>query len=155
MKKLSLLPLPEENKKRIAGFADVYRRMAHIVIEIVSFADDRLIVRVEQKDMVNNRFLTKKELSQRVRDLFAGEIPDNWRLTVSAVDYDRKDIDSINAEWTKSRMGKLGLKNKHVCTYTGINKSTLSSLLAGSKPFTQWHKVALYYFFKYYEVARF
>lgn len=155
MKNLELLPLPIEGKKRLETFAQQYRRIEHIVIEVVSFEDSRLIVRAEQKDMVNGKFLTKKELTQRVRDMFSGEIPSDWKLTVSAVDYDRKDIDAVNVEWIKSRMEKLGLKNKHVSNYTGIDKCTVSTLLSGDKELTKWHKVAMYYFFKYYEVARF
>lgn len=51
--------------------------------------------------------------------------------------------------------GKLGLKAKHLSNYTGIDKCTVSSILSGDKDLTKWHKVALYYFFKYYEVAQF
>ena len=157
MKNLELLPLTDEVKKRLSTFAKQYSRMAHIIIEIVSFDEEkkRLIVRTEQKDMVNNIFLSKKELTERTRELFQGEIPEDWKLTVSAVDFDRKDIDSMNVQWVKSRMDKLGLRNKHLSNYTGIDKCTLSSLLSGDKELTKWHKVALYYFFKYYEVARF
>ena len=157
MKNLELLPLTYEVKKRLSTFAKQYSRMAHIIIEIVSFDEEkkRLIVRAEQKDMVNNVFLSKKELTERTRELFQGEIPEDWKLTVSAVDFDRKDIDSMNVQWVKSRMDKLGLRNKHLSNYTGIDKCTLSSLLSGDKELTKWHKVALYYFFKYYEVARF
>lgn len=155
MKNLELLPLPIEGKKRLAAFAQQYRRMAHVAIEVVSFDDGRLIVRAEQKDMVNDKFLTKKELTDRVREMFRGEIPEEWKLTVSAVDYDRKDIDAVSPAWIKSRMEKLGLKNKHVSNYTGIDKCTVSLLLAGEREMTKWHKVAMYYFFKYYEVARF
>jgi len=51
--------------------------MAHIVVEIVSYSDKRLIVRIEQKDMVGNILLTKKELMKRAREMFKGEIPDD------------------------------------------------------------------------------
>ena len=77
------------------------------------------------------------------------------RMTVSAVNFDRKDIDGITVDWIKKRMEKLGLKSKHLSNYTGIDKCTVSSLLSGDKELTKWHKVALYYFFKYYEVANF
>lgn len=49
MKNLDLLPLSAEVKKRLEEFAKQYRRMAHIVVEIVSYSDGRLIVRAEQK----------------------------------------------------------------------------------------------------------
>ena len=155
MKNLDLLPLTAEAKKRLEEFARQYRRMAHIVIEIVSFSEGRLIVRAEQKDLVNGRLLTKKELSERVRDMFRGELPEDWKLTVSAVNFDRKDIDNITVDWVKARMEKLGLKAKHLSNYTGIDKCTVSSVLSGGKELTKWHKVGLYYFFKYYEVAGF
>ena len=155
MKNLELLPLPAESKKRIDEFARQYQRMGHISIEVVSYNEGRLIVRAEQKDLVNDKFLSKKELTERIREMFKGEIPDNWKLTVSAVNFDRKDIDGITVDWIKRRMERLGLKSKHLSNYTGIDTCTVSSLLSGDKELTKWHKVALYYFFKYYEVANF
>ena len=155
MKNLEILPLSAESKKRIEEFALQYQRYAHIAIEIVSYSEGRLIVRAEQKDLVNDKFLSKKELTERVRDMFKDEIPEDWKLTVSAVNFDRKDIDGITLDWIKKRMERLGLKNKHLSNYTGIDKCTVSSILSGDKELTKWHKVALYYFFKYYEVANF
>ena len=155
MKNLEILPLSAESKKRIEEFARQYQRYAHIAIEIVSYSEGRLIGRAEQKDLVNDKFLSKKELTERVRDMFKDEIPEDWKLTVSAVNFDRKDIDGITLDWIKKRMERLGLKNKHLSNYTGIDKCTVSSILSGDKELTKWHKVALYYFFKYYEVAGF
>ena len=84
--------------------------MGHISIEVVSYNEGRLIVRAEQKDLVNDKFLSKKELTERIREMFKGEIPDNWKLTVSAVNFDRKDIDGITVDWIKRRMERLGLQ---------------------------------------------
>lgn len=63
MKNLDLLPLSPEVKKRLDEFARQYARMAHIVIEIVSFSEGRLIVRAEQKDLVNGQFLSKRNFT--------------------------------------------------------------------------------------------
>ena len=160
MKKLDLLPLSVESKKRLEEFAKQYKRYAHIVVEVVSFNENRLIVRAEQKDMVNNVFLSKKELTERTREMFKGEIPEDWKLTVSAVNFDRKDIDGMTIDWVKSRMERLGLRNKHLSNYTGIDKCTLSSLLSGDISYLLLWQFSIfngciYYFFKYYEVARF
>lgn len=59
MKNLDLLPISEESKKRFTTFAGMYRRNAKIAIEIVSFENNRLIVRVEQKEMMNDKHLSK------------------------------------------------------------------------------------------------
>ena len=120
MKNLELLPLSDESKKRLAEFAKQYRRMAHIVVEIVSYSDKRLIVRIEQKDMVNNILLSKKELMERAREMFKGEIPDDWKLTVSAVNFDRKDIDNLTIESIKSKMERLGLRSKQLHRYRQV-----------------------------------
>jgi ribosomal protein S1 len=155
MKNLNLLPVSEESKKRLETFARMYKQNARVFIEVVSFNENRLIVRVEQKELVNGKYLTKKDLTDRVRDMFKDEIPKEWKVTVSAVDFDRKDIDAISVDWLKKRMEKLGLKNKHISNHTGIDKCTVSSILNGDKELTKWHKIAFYYFFKYYEVAQF
>lgn len=154
MKNIELLPLTGEAKKRLNEFALQYKRFAGIVVEIVSFDDNRLIVRVEQKE-ADVKQLTKVELEQRIKEMFAGEIPVEWRLTISAVDFDRRDIDSVNVPWIMASMERHSLKAKHLSTYTGIDKSTLSILLNENRELTKWQKVAFYYFFKYYDVSGF
>ena len=155
MKNLDLLPIEEEKKKRLASFARAYRQNARIYMDVVSFEKDQLVVRVEQKEMVGDRYLNHKELIQRTRDMFSGEIPAEWKLIVSAMDSNKEDIESINPEWISKRMKGLGLKGKHISKRTGIDQSTISSILTGEKELTKWHKMAFYYFFKYHEVAHF
>ncbi|GHT31927.1 hypothetical protein FACS189434_02590 [Bacteroidia bacterium] len=152
MKNIELLPISEESKKRIETGVRMYQQYAHIIIEIISFRNNRLIVRVEQKDLVGKKSpLTKPELVERVREMLKGVIPEDWKVTVSAVDFDRRDIDAVNPEWIRRRMSRLKLRNKHISNYTGIDKCTVSSVIAGEKELTKWHKAAFYYFFKYNE----
>lgn len=155
MKKIEILPLPTETKKRLSTFAGQYRRMGRLFIEIVSFDGSRLIVRAEQKERVGEKILSKSEIEQRVRAMFEGEIPPEWKLTVSAVNYDRADIDAVDAEWVRATMERLGLRAKHIESHTGISKSTLSILLNGHRPLTRWHKIAFYYLFKHIEFGGF
>jgi hypothetical protein len=155
MKNLDLLPISNENKERLSVGARLYQQHAHLIIEIVSFENNRIIVRAEQKDRADKKLLNKKEIVERVRELFKGWVPDEWKLTVSAVDFNRRDIDAVNFEWIKRRMSNLGLRNKQLTTYTGIDKCTISSILNGEKELTKWHKTAFYYFFKYYDAAQF
>ena len=155
MKNINLLPIPEDARKRLSDFAAQYRRMDRIYIEIESFNNGRLIVRAEQKVLINDKILTKKELTDRVREMFAGEIPADWKLTVSAVNYDRRDIAGISPEWIMENMTRLNLKSKDIVSHTGLDKSTISSLLSGDKELTKWHKIAFYYLFKFLEFVEF
>jgi hypothetical protein len=155
MKNIDLLPISEEAKKRLNEFALQYRKFAKVFIEIVSFSNNWLIVRVEQKELVNGKQLTRAELINRASELFKGEIPEEWKVSISAADFDRKDIDNVNAEWINKKLEKLNLKAKHISSHTGIDKSSLSLLLSGTRELTKWHKVAFYYFFKYMELSNF
>lgn len=155
MKNIEILPLPDEAKKRIIEFAAQFRKMGRIYVEIVSFKDGRLIVRVEQKEAINGLILTKAELTERVRDMFAGEIPSDWKLTVSAVNFDRRDIAAVNAEWITDNMQRLGLKAKDIVNHTGLDKSEISLILSGERNLSKMGKAAFYYFLKYYEMSLF
>ena len=155
MKNLNLLPISEEKKKRLATFARMSKQGARIYVEIISFDKDQLVVRVEQKEMVNGNFFNHKELIERTREMFNGEIPENWKLIVSAVDSNKEDIEKINPQWIVKRMKQLGFKGKHISSRIGIDRSTISSILTGEKELTKWHKAAFYYFFKYNEIAQF
>ena len=155
MKNIDLLPIPSDAKKRLMEFASQYRRMARIFVEIISFNGSRLIVRVEQKEAVNGIALSKIELTQRVREMFTGEIPPDWKLTISAVNFDRRDIAAVNGVWVSRNAERLGLKAKDLVAHTGIDKSSVSLYLSGEKPLSKLAKVAFYYFFKYYEMSNF
>jgi hypothetical protein len=155
MKNLDLLSIEEEKKKRLKTFARAYRQNARIFIDVISFKDNQLVVRVEQKELVGERLLNHKELIDRVKKMFKDEIPDDWKLIVSAVDSNTNDIEAISPDWIKRRMHNLGLKAKHVSNRIGIDRSTISSILTGEKELTKWHKATFYYFFKYNEAAQF
>lgn len=155
MKNLDILPIAEEKKKRLKTFARMYRQNARIFIDVISFKENRLVIRIEQKELAGGPFLNHRELADRATDMFRGEIPDDWKLIVSPVDSSKEDIETISPEWIKRRMHTLGLKAKHISNRTGIDKSTLSSILNGEKELTKWHKAAFYYFFKYSESVQF
>ncbi|GHT01651.1 hypothetical protein AGMMS49525_03060 [Bacteroidia bacterium] len=155
MKNLDLLPLEEEKKKRLKTFARMYQQNARVFIDVISFKGNRLIVRVEQKESVDGRLLNHKELIERTKGMFKDEIPEDWKLNISAVDSNKNDIESITPDWIKHRMQKFGFKGKHLSNRIGIDTSTISLLLNGEKELTKWHKSTFYYFFKYQEAAQF
>lgn len=155
MRGIDLLPIADENKARLKEFALQYKKFARIIVEVISVTNSRIIVRVEQKEAVNDNFLSKKELEERVRDMFNGEIPEKYKLTISAVDFDRRDIEAINIESILKKMEKLNLKQKDLCAHLGIDKSSLSLTIGEQRELTKWQKACFYYFFKYYEQSNF
>lgn len=155
MRGIDLLPIEKENKARLKEFALQYKKFARIIVEVVSVVNNRIIVRVEQKEAVNDKFLSKKELEDRVRDMFNGEIPESFKLTISAVDFDRRDIEAINMDWIIKKMEKLNLKQKDLGSHLGIDKSSLSLIFGEQRELTKWQKACFYYFFKYYEQSNF
>jgi len=152
---ISTLPLSDESKKRISEELQRLYKNSNIIVDIVSFSDNRLIVRAEQEVLKETQQIDKKNLEKNVRDVFSDKVPATWKVTISAVDFNRSDIDSIDASWVSSKMVDLGLEPKHISTYTGIDKTELNNLLSGKVEFTEWQRVAFYYFFKYRYLSRF
>jgi hypothetical protein len=151
VKNIELLPVTPEIRNRISEMAKQYKRFAKVYIDVVSFDKNKLVVRVEQKEPVNGKVLNSSQLVDRVRELFKGELPDGITLNVSPVYFDREEINQVSPEWIKERIAKHNLKLRNLHSYTNLDVSTLSSIINGEKPLTKWHKVAIYYFFKYYE----
>ena len=152
---INTLPLPDEYKKRISEEIQHLFKNSNINVDIVSFSDNRLIVRAEQEVIKETQQIDKKNLEKIVRDVFSDKVPSTWKVTISAVDFNRSDIDSIDAFWVSYRMEDLGLKPKYLSVYTGIEKTELNNLLNGKVEFTEWQRVAFYYFFKYRYLSRF
>jgi len=153
MKNINILPLKTKQKLQIVDLARIRKNSDHICIDIVSFKDNRLTIRAEQKDLLKGKELNKKELIAIARKVFKGIIPKEWELTVVAISFSRKEINNLSAEWIRSKMELFGLKNRTLVIHTDIEDSTISLLINGERELTKWHKVAFYYFFKYYEMA--
>lgn len=151
MNHLEKLPLSNERRSQIEFELSQYRRFAHLSVEIAKIDGCNVYVRAEQTHLANGRMLTIDEIRQRIVDVF-GQI-DGYKLHVSASYFNRAEIDSIDAFWFSSQLEKYSLRLRNVSTHTGIDTSTLSTLRNGSKPMTKWHKIALYYYFKFYNMV--
>jgi len=151
MKNLELLPINSELKAKIEFGAQQYQKFAHLRIEIIRLEGLQLYVRAEQLSLANGRMLTLSEIHDRVMDLFK-EVP-GLSVYVSPTYFSRDDIDAVDATWFALQCERYGLKMRRISTHTGIDEATLSQLRNGIKPMTKWHKVALYYYFKFFNLV--
>ena len=107
--------------------------------------------RVEQVRLINNWILSQHQLVTRVKDLFDEVLPANVRKHYAALTYN-PNLDEIDVEWIKSRMGKFGITNADIIKHLNIDKSTLSLFFSGERGLTKSQKTAFLYYFMVFEI---
>ena len=73
MKGIELLPFLTEKQKELLKTSDMqYKRYARIFISIVGFDNNTVTVKVAQKENDAQKYLSAKELRDRVKGVFMG-----------------------------------------------------------------------------------
>lgn len=154
MKGVELLPfLTKEQKELLETSYANYKRMARIYFEVLEFSNDAIVVKVWQMENPIKRYLSQKELVDRVRDVFNGDVvPENIKVHVRAIPFEKMELISFSIEKVNEKMEKLGLKPKDVARLLNLDKSSLSELLSGNRSLTKSHKAMFFYLFKYLEL---
>ena len=146
MENLDLIPTNKDSLKRIREMINQYKRFGKIDIRVIDVNPGEIIVKATQESLINDRVLTKKELIERAKELFKGEIPDDIKVHVRPVVY--PVFNDIDRHYISNKMDEFGLKAKYLCRLLGIDKTSISRILNGTQPMTKWHKAAFYYLFQ-------
>jgi hypothetical protein len=96
-------------------------------------------------------YLSAKELVERAKGVFEEILPENTRLHVRPVPFNKIELENFSASDAVSKMEKLGLQPKDLVKMLDIDKSSLSLMLKGERELSKLGRAMLYYFFKYLE----
>lgn len=135
------------------------RSQSHIAIELLDGFDTE-----NPKEYVSFRLkATQLEPTVSGRIFLQKEIVDLVKRTLEPI-YNQHyyvlpitfspDFSIVTTEWVNTQMKEHGLKNADIGRQTGINKSTLSELFTGRRPFTLMHKALFWHYFHGYRVAK-
>lgn len=116
-------------------------------------ADKKIKFRVEQKKLINNWILSQHELVTRAKVLFTGVLPSDIRTLWSVITFN-PNLDEIDIDWIKSRMGKFGITNADIIKHLNLDKSTLSLFFSGERGLTKSQKTAFLYYFMVFEINK-
>ena len=107
MKGIELLSFLTEKQKELLKTSDMqYKRYARIFISIVGFDNNTVTVKVAQKENDAQRYLSAKELRDRVKGVFDGILPEGMKLHVGAVPYTQDNMPDVTVEWVKEQQAK-------------------------------------------------
>ena len=154
MKGIELLPFLTDEQKDLLETSSVnYKRFARVYFQILEFAHGALVVKVWQLDNPAKRYLTSKELIDRTKEVFNGDIlPSDVKLHVRPVPFEKDDLKAFTVEKIDAKMHELGLKPKDLVRMLDIDKSTLSLILNKNRELTRASKAMFYYLFKNLEM---
>lgn len=153
MKNIELLPVNTAAKERLREFSQQYKRFAKLHIEVLNVDNNAIAVRAYQTEAVKGRYLTASEIVERVKKMFDGEIPEEYKVHVRPVVFNTSEMSGITPEYINGKLEQMKLQPKHLVQYLGIDKATISVILSGEKPLTKWQKAAFYYFFRNFSLT--
>lgn len=151
MKNLNLIPLTDSQREKITTSFHNYKRFK-IEMSILEVKDKTITLRIEQKDIVNDKLLTQKELIIRAKNAFL-DIPEGWKVNVRALTYKGDFGGDLTLEDINRELEKRNIKQVDLTRYLQIDKSALNKLLKGETGLTRSHKAMFYYFFKWMDAA--
>lgn len=152
MKGIELLPFLTEKQKELLKTSDMqYKRSGRIFISIVGFENNTVMVKVAQKENDIPKYLSAKELRERVKGVFHGVLPDGMKLYIGAVPYTLDNMPGVTVEWIKEQQAKFGLTDSDLAKSVNIDNANLHRIF-NQRGLTKIHKALFYYFFRAYEL---
>jgi len=154
MKGIELLPsLTKEQKELLETSERNYKRFARVYFQILSVDENEVVVKVWQIENKTQKYLSSRELIERTHSVFEGIVPENIKIHVRPIPFDKVDLTHFSVENVEEKMEKLGLKPKDLTRLLNLNKSSLSLMLNKERGLTKSSKAMLYYLFKYLEAT--
>ena len=144
-----LTQITDEQRKLLAHSANQYKRFARIYIEVLGVKETTVTVKVSQQENNTEKYLSAKELKERVHEVFEGCLPSGWDLEVRAVPF--RFLEVITIEYIREKQTELGLSDIDLSRLLGVRRENLSRIFNDKRGLTKLGKAAFYYLFKYLE----
>ena len=148
MEGLDLIPLSDTARARVASFAQQYGRFANIHMKVLEADDNSATIRVVQHYNKQNKYQDTKGLIDRVKDVFNGEVSEDYKIHVRAIPYTQHETDQVDLDWIRAKMDQYNLSQIDIVKALGVDKPTISKILAGRHELTRFQRAAFFFMFK-------
>jgi DNA-binding MarR family transcriptional regulator len=153
MKGIELLSfLTQEQKRILLNSEQNYKRFARIYFSVIQATENEIVVKVWQDENEAGKYLSAKELIDRVKEMFTGILPVNTKLHVRPIPFKEDTLEKVDVVYVEKQMEKHNLQAKDLVKLLNIDKATLSRTLS-SEEMTKSSKAMFYYLFKYLEAS--
>jgi hypothetical protein len=139
--------LDEASLLRLEQAALAHQRFSNITFKIISAKENILTVQVAQSKSFQENHFDAKRLVEITKELFA-KYHNEMTLHIGALPYVASPVEIVTSEWVTQEMSRHKIALKQLAIDTGINKSSLSSVITGDKPLSDPMRAMFYYYFK-------
>ncbi|SHF27771.1 hypothetical protein [Pedobacter caeni] len=136
---------PKDLAKLETG-AKLYLRHSNISFHVVSSDANGLMIRTTQGKHLSGNYADEVKLIELTRDLF-GVLPGKPVIAVQPLIYTPVLVDIVDAKWIKEKMAKHRIQIEDIVADTGIEKTSLSAWINGTRLMTQPVKAMFYFIF--------
>lgn len=136
---------PKDLAKLETG-ARLYLRHSNISFEIVSSDANGLMIKTTQGKHLSENYADEVKLIELTRDLF-GILPEKPVIAVQPLIYTPVLVDIVDAKWIQEKMAKHRIQIEDIVADTGIEKTSLSAWINGTRLMTQPVKAMFYFIF--------
>lgn len=139
--------LEESEKLRLEQSALAHQRFSNITFKIIAVNENDVTIAIFQGKSFQENHFDIKRLVEIAKENFTPFIV-NKKILVQPSPYKPSPVEVVNSEWITAQMSRYHIALKQLAIDTGINKSSLSSVITGQKPLSDPMRAMFYYFFK-------
>lgn len=148
IKNIHLIKWLDENALlRLEQAALAHQRFSDIHFKIVSVTDEKVVILTTQNKNFHQNQFDAKRLVEITKEVFV-KFLDEKALNVAAVPFISSPTEVVDSTWITEQMSRYKIALKQISADTGINKSSLSSVITGDKPLSAVMRGMFYYYFK-------
>lgn len=138
---------------KLEAGARLYLRHSNISFQVISSDANGLMIRTTQDKHLSGDYADEVKLIELTRNLFS-VLPGKPVIAVQPLIYTPVLVDVVDAKWIQERMEKYHIQIEDILADTGIEKSSLSAWVNGTRLMTQPVKAMFYFLFTDHENRR-
>lgn len=126
--------------------AIAHRKLANIEFKILEYNDRRIVFRVTQGKNQAENYQTAQRLVEIVHETF-DRFFQNHKVIVRPFPFVESPANQIDAEWVRKQMLKYGTRVKDISLQTGIERTSISSIVNSNRPLSQPMRAMFWFYF--------
>lgn len=137
----------EQALAKMEHAATEHKRYSSIVFKIVDHSPQGVIIQIIQGKSAAGIYHNQKRLIEITHETF-DRFFNGKKIKVHAIPYDIPKTSEVDAKWIADRMLATGTKLKDIAKDTGLDYTSLSALVNGTRPLSQTTQAMFYFYFQ-------
>ncbi len=141
-----LTDLDPESLTMMELAATEHKKHGSITFKIVDYSPQGVIIQIVQGKSAAGAYHNQKRLIEITHETF-DRFFTGKKIKVHAIQYEQPEAAEVDAKWISDRMLATHTKLKDIAKETGLDYTSLSALVNGTRPLSQTTQAMFYYYF--------